>query len=62
MDRADATGMVPASLAREKGHRFLAHYLEEYPNRHGSKQRFVSRHACTLPYSCDLSLSCFKSL
>ena len=36
--QADATGSVPAQLAREKGHRFLAHYLEEYRGRaEGSK-------------------------
>jgi palmitoyltransferase len=36
--QADATGSVPAQLAREKGHRFLAHYLEEYRGRaDGSK-------------------------
>ena len=31
--------MMPAQLAREKGHRFLAHYLDEFSSRHnGSKQ------------------------
>ena len=36
---ADATGMVPARLAREKGHRFLAHYLENYQNKQAQKGR-----------------------
>ena len=39
LERADATGMVPARLAREKGHRFLAHYLENYQNKQAQKGR-----------------------
>ena len=36
----DATGMLPAQLAKDKGHIFLAHYLEEYSSRHdGTKKR-----------------------
>jgi hypothetical protein len=31
--------MVPAQLARDKGHRFLAHYLEEFADRNVSKSR-----------------------
>ena len=42
LDRADATGMVPARLAREKGHRFLAHYLETYQNKQTQKGRQAS--------------------
>ena len=41
LNAPDATGMVPAQLAREKGHRFLAHYLEEYATRHVNKSRCV---------------------
>ncbi|KAK9916497.1 hypothetical protein WJX75_003392 [Coccomyxa subellipsoidea] len=39
LNAPDGTGMVPAQLAREKGHRFLAHYLEEYASRHVNKSR-----------------------
>ena len=38
LQQPDATGSVPAALAREKGHRFLAHYLEEYRSRHDGSQ------------------------
>ena len=41
LNAPDGTGMVPAQLAREKGHRFLAHYLEEYASRHVNKSRCV---------------------
>lgn len=39
LNAPDSTGAVPSQLAREKGHRFLAHYLEEYVNRHVNKSR-----------------------
>jgi len=39
LNAPDSTGSVPSQLAREKGHRFLAHYLEEYVNRHVNKSR-----------------------
>ena len=41
LERADATGMVPARLAREKGHRFLAHYLESYQHKQAQKGRWA---------------------
>ena len=41
LERADATGMVPARLAREKGHRFLAHYLESYQHKQTQKGRWA---------------------
>ncbi len=41
LNAPDSTGMVPAQLAREKGHRFLAHYLDEYASRHVNKSRCV---------------------
>lgn len=72
LERADATGMVPARLAREKGHRFLAHYLETYQHRqsqngrHGPPCRRTSSYinACTkyLQFSAIFSNSSAPSL
>ncbi|CAL8466966.1 g6502 [Coccomyxa elongata] len=45
LNAPDSTGMVPAQLAREKGHRFLAHYLEEYASRHVNKSRHWTQRA-----------------